>query len=99
LPPIATVETKRSSLLRKDSAVAGIRANERWRVPAGTGEVRSPGTRFRAIDLLLTNFQLPRSTLFILVAALAGLDGRALRFFSDGCHLPDQTAGLILRCA
>jgi S-adenosylmethionine:tRNA ribosyltransferase-isomerase len=33
----------------------------------------SPCNRFRAIDPLLTNFHLPRSTLFILVAALAGL--------------------------
>jgi S-adenosylmethionine:tRNA ribosyltransferase-isomerase len=34
----------------------------------------TPGYRFRAVDLMLTNFHLPRSTLFMLVAALSGLD-------------------------
>jgi S-adenosylmethionine:tRNA ribosyltransferase-isomerase len=33
----------------------------------------TPGYRFRAADLLITNFHLPRSTLFMLVAAFAGL--------------------------
>jgi S-adenosylmethionine:tRNA ribosyltransferase-isomerase len=31
-----------------------------------------PGHRFRAVDLLMTNFHLPRSTLFMLVCAFAG---------------------------
>jgi S-adenosylmethionine:tRNA ribosyltransferase-isomerase len=34
----------------------------------------TPGYRFRAADLMLTNFHLPRSTLFMLVAAFSGLD-------------------------
>ena len=33
-----------------------------------------PGYRFRAVDVLMTNFHLPRSTLFMLVAAFSGLD-------------------------
>ena len=44
-------------------------------VDAFSGEVDlfiEPGYRFKAVDLMLTNFHLPRSTLFMLVCAFAG---------------------------
>ncbi|HWC57299.1 MAG TPA: tRNA preQ1(34) S-adenosylmethionine ribosyltransferase-isomerase QueA [Sphingomicrobium sp.] len=40
----------------------------------GTAIFITPGYRFKAIDGLITNFHLPRSTLFMLVSALMGLD-------------------------
>lgn len=54
----------------------------------------TPGYKFRAIDMLMTNFHLPKSTLFMLVSAFAGYDnmkaaydhaiGQSYRFYSYG---------------
>ena len=39
-----------------------------------TGIFITPGYRFRAVDMLMTNFHLPKSTLFMLVSAFSGLE-------------------------
>ena len=82
-------------------------AAETGEVMPFAGETRLfilPGYRFKAVDLLLTNFHLPRSTLFMLVAALAGLErmkaayahavAERYRFFSygDACLLMPEAA-------
>jgi len=77
-------------------------------VPAGLGETAlfiRPPYRFRVVDGLVTNFHLPRSTLLMLVSALAGRErvlaayreavGNGYRFYSYGdamLLLPGQGA-------
>jgi len=66
-------------------------------VRAGSAETRlfiTPGYRFQAVDRLVTNFHLPKSTLLMLVSAFAGVDNirrayahairHRYRFFSYG---------------
>ena len=72
-------------------------ADENGQLRVFSGETAifiTPGYKFRAVDLLLTNFHLPRSTLFMLVAAFSGLDtmqrayahaiAGSYRFYSSG---------------
>jgi S-adenosylmethionine:tRNA ribosyltransferase-isomerase len=76
------------------------------RIHAFRGETAifiTPGFTFKAVDLLLTNFHLPRSTLFMLVCAFSGFDTMQnayrhaienhYRFYSygDACLLYPQT--------
>ena len=60
-------------------------ADEKGKVHPVSGSTRLyiyPGYRFRRVDALLTNFHLPKSSLFLLVCALAGRDvvAKAYRF-------------------
>ena len=72
-------------------------SDEDGKVRASAGETDifiTPGYRFRVVDGLWTNFHLPRSTLFMLVCAFAGLErmqaayahaiGQKYRFYSYG---------------
>ncbi|MGF1630749.1 MAG: tRNA preQ1(34) S-adenosylmethionine ribosyltransferase-isomerase QueA [Kiloniellaceae bacterium] len=82
-------------------------AAEDGKVAAFTGETALfilPGYRFRCVDLLMTNFHLPRSTLFMLVCAFAGKARmqaayshaitKGYRFYSygDACLLEPERA-------
>jgi S-adenosylmethionine:tRNA ribosyltransferase-isomerase len=80
-----------TSLRALESAAAGDK------LVAGSGETRifiTPGYRFKVVDVLLTNFHLPRSTLLMLVCAFGGMDKmlaayrhaveKEYRFFSYG---------------
>src|SRR5262249_20410747 len=71
--------------------------DESGRLQAGSGDTDifiTPGYRFKILDGLWTNFHLPRSTLFMLVAAFSGLErmqaayvhaiAQGYRFYSYG---------------
>ena len=67
---VIAVGTTSLRLLESATDAAGV-------IHPFTGETDifiTPGYRFRAVDMLLTNFHLPRSTLVMLVSAFSGLD-------------------------
>jgi S-adenosylmethionine:tRNA ribosyltransferase-isomerase len=100
--PAATQQAIASARERGARVVAvgttTVRTLESWALSGQTrGETRifiTPGFRFRQVDLLVTNFHLPRSTLLMLVSAFAGYDrimdlyrhavAMRYRFFSYG---------------
>ena len=74
--------------------IAAGRSNQRSVVSGTTDIFMTPGYRFRGVDVLLTNFHLPRTTVLALVMAFAGVErirrayreaiGAHYRFFSFG---------------
>lgn len=111
--PLATVEAIARTRARGGRVLAvgttTVRTLESW---AKTGEAGqssgdtnifiTPGFEFKVVDMLLTNFHLPRSTLMMLVSALAGHEkimalyahavAQRYRFFSYGdCMLLEKT--------
>ncbi len=66
---IVAVGTTSLRILESSAAIDGTIAP----FSGDTSIFITPGYRFRAVDLLMTNFHLPRSTLFMLVAAFSGL--------------------------
>ncbi len=100
--PEATQQAVRETQARGGRVVAvgttSVRTLESW---ARTGQAEgdtsifiTPGFEFRVVDVLLTNFHLPKSTLMMLVSAFAGHGhimalyrhaiGQRYRFFSYG---------------
>ncbi|CDN47989.1 tRNA preQ1(34) S-adenosylmethionine ribosyltransferase-isomerase QueA [Neorhizobium galegae] len=61
-----------TSLRLIESAAADDGTIKPW--SGATGIFITPGYRFKAVDMLMTNFHLPRSTLFMLVSAFCGLE-------------------------
>ncbi|MCX5684651.1 MAG: tRNA preQ1(34) S-adenosylmethionine ribosyltransferase-isomerase QueA [Planctomycetota bacterium] len=86
---IVAVGTTTVRALESAAGEGGVQAGGRW-----TGIFIRPPHEFRAVDALVTNFHLPRSTLLVLVSAFAGRDRilaayaeavrEGYRFFSYG---------------
>ncbi|MCI5050552.1 MAG: tRNA preQ1(34) S-adenosylmethionine ribosyltransferase-isomerase QueA [Rickettsiales bacterium] len=94
--PVGTTALRTLESAATDDGIAAFAAD--------TGIFITPGYQFRIADALLTNFHLPKSTLFMLVSAFSGLDlmqrayahaqASGYRFFSygDACFLERSDA-------
>ena len=76
-----------------DALIAYLRSNSLSELKAGTRIIIVPGFRFRVVDVLVTNFHQPQSTLLLLISAFVGGDwkniydyalGHDFRFLSYG---------------
>jgi S-adenosylmethionine:tRNA ribosyltransferase-isomerase len=96
--PAGTIAAIRAARAENRNVVAVgttvTRALEAWirRAPDEPGDVRfstdlfiTPGFEFRVVDVLLTNFHLPRSTLLMLVCAFAGREN-VLAAYEEAVH-------------
>lgn len=108
--PEATQQAIRDTQARGGRVVAvgttSVRTLESWaRTGAASGDTDifiTPGFDFRVVDVLITNFHLPKSTLMMLVSAFAGYDhimalyrhaiDQRYRFFSYGDSMILQRA-------
>ncbi len=71
----SAAHSREPSERQPDQAAGHPARPDRGLVPPWSGETRLfilPGYRFQVVDLLMTNFHLPKSTLFMLVSAFAG---------------------------
>lgn len=100
--PLATLAALERCRQRGGRVVAvgttTVRTLESWALSGqATGDTRifiTPGFGFRVVDVLVTNFHLPKSTLMMLVSAFAGYEhvmglyrhaiAQGYRFFSYG---------------
>jgi S-adenosylmethionine:tRNA ribosyltransferase-isomerase len=74
---VVAVGTTCVRVLESAAAGDGVQAGEGW-----TSLLILPGHRFQMVDVLLTNFHLPKSTLLMLVSAFAGRD-RVLAAYAE----------------